>query len=53
MSCMDTCLGPLLRYPVGDGVDPVALIVCGACGEIFVSTSAPDDRHADVPVLAG
>lgn len=53
MKRMDTCLGPLLWYPVNDGDDPVALIVCGACGEIFVSDARPDARHFELPVLAG
>lgn len=50
---MDTCLGPLLWFPVDDGGDYAALLYCGACGEVFMHTDRCDDRHAELPVLVG
>lgn len=53
MKRVDTCLGPLLWYPVDDDGDLAALVYCGCCGDIFMWLDTPDDRHADLPVLAG
>jgi hypothetical protein len=50
---METCAGPLFLYdaPAGDGEgDAVALAVCGTCGDIFVTTVKPDERHLDTLV---
>lgn len=54
---MNECAGPLFLFdvPADDGVnvDCVALAECGSCGEVFVTSSAPDDRHASALVYRG
>lgn len=54
MKRVDTCAGPLFWFDVPDengDVGPVALIECGCCGDIFMTTMHPNERHADTLVL--
>lgn len=55
MRDMETCPGPLFRFPtpvVDDAGQPVALVECGACGEVFVTVNPLDERHQDTLCLA-
>lgn len=53
MERVDTCIGPLLWFPVDDGGEPAALLYCDHCGAIFVYADRVDDGHCELPVLAG
>lgn len=53
MERVETCIGPLLWFPVGDGADYAALVYCEGCGDIFMWMEKVDHKHEHLPVLVG